>query len=46
MTKKKKPDKPKIRINWGNVKPGTKVIPDKKKPKPLRKEKHKGELEN
>ncbi len=45
MEKKKKPEKPKVRLGWGNVKPVTRVIPDKKKPKPARKEKHKGKIE-
>lgn len=34
------------RQDWGGVKPVTQVIPDKKKPKPHRKRKHKGRHED
>jgi len=36
-----KPEKPAVRLGWGQVKPVTRVIPNKKKPKPDRKKKHK-----
>jgi len=42
---KPKPSKPSVRIGWGQVKPGTKIEPNKKKPKPRRKEKHKKPIE-
>ena len=32
------------RISWGDIKPVTKVIPNKKKPVSMRKAKHKGRL--
>jgi len=44
--KDKKPEQPKVRLGWGNVKPATKIIPNKRKPKTKRKEKHKGKIED
>jgi hypothetical protein len=43
--KPRKAEKPGVRLGWGQVKPVTRVIPNKKKPKPDRKKKHKSSPE-